>query len=99
MQPFHSDPNHYFNMTLPGVREIFRPFREVCAGVKPYQRPSFSLRMQLEVMREHMGSGAWRDRIQALSKDLQRDGSSLDAAIDLEGQQYLAAGVYFHGVK
>ena len=24
MQPFHGDPDHYFNMTLPGLREIMR---------------------------------------------------------------------------
>jgi SAM-dependent methyltransferase len=99
MQPFHSDPNHFFNMSIPGIREIFRPFREVRVGVKPYQLPSFGLRMQLEVMLEHMDSGPWRDRIQAHSKELQGDGCSVDAALDFEGRQNLAAGVYFHGVK
>jgi SAM-dependent methyltransferase len=99
LQPFHSDPNHYFNMTLAGVREIFRPFRKVRVGVKPYQLPSFGLRMQLAVMLEHLGPGAWRDRVQALHEELERDGSALDAALDPDGQRYLAAGVYFHGDK
>ncbi len=99
MQPFHSDPDHYFNMTIPGVREIFRPFREVRVGVKPYQLPSFGLRMQLGVLLQHMSGGAWRGRMQALLDDLERDGAAFDAALDPDGRTYLAAGVYFHGVK
>jgi SAM-dependent methyltransferase len=99
MQPFHSDPNHFFNMTLSGLREIFRPFREVSAGVKPYQLPSFGLRMQLGVMLEHMAAGPWRHRMQALLGELERDGPALDTALDPEGQTNLAAGVFFHGAK
>jgi Methyltransferase domain len=99
MQPFHSDPNHFFNMTIPGIREIFRSFREVRVGVKPYQLPTFGLRMQLGVMLEHMAVGAWRDRMQSVLDELERDGPALDAALDADGQQFLAAGVYFHGVK
>jgi SAM-dependent methyltransferase len=99
MQPFHSDPDHYFNMTVPGVREIFRPFREVRVGVKPYQLPSYGLRMQLEVMLQHLKPGAWHTRMTSLLEDLQRDGAALDEALDPDGRAYLAAGVYFHGVK
>jgi SAM-dependent methyltransferase len=99
MQPFHSDPDHYFNMTIPGTREIFRPFREVRVGVKPYQLPSFGLRMQLEVMLQHLSPGAWQSRMRSLLEDLQRDGAALDEALDPDGRTYLAAGVYLHGVK
>ncbi len=99
MQPFHSDPDHYFNMTIPGAREIFRPFREVRVGVKPYQLPSFGLRMQIEVMLQHLGPGAWQNRMRSLLDDLQRDGAALDEALDPDGRTDLAAGVYFHGVK
>jgi SAM-dependent methyltransferase len=99
MQPFHSDPDHYFNMTIPGVREIFRPFREIRVGVKPYQVPSFGLRMQLEVMLQHLGPGTWQNRMKSLFEELQRDGAALDAALDPDGRTYLAAGVYFHGIK
>jgi SAM-dependent methyltransferase len=99
MQPFHSDPDHYFNMTIPGAREIFRPFREERVGVKSYQLPSFGLRMQIEVMLQHLGPGAWQNRMRSLLEDLQRDGAALDEALDPDGRTYLAAGVYFHGVK
>jgi hypothetical protein len=99
MQPFHSDPDHYFNMTIPGVREIFRPFRELRVGVKPYQLPSFGLRMQLEVLLQHLKPGAWQMRMQSLLEELQRDGAALDEALDSDGRTDLAAGVYYHGVK
>jgi SAM-dependent methyltransferase len=99
MQPFHSDPDHYFNMTIPGLREIFRPFREVRVGVKPYQLPSSGLRMQLAVMLQHLGEGSWRTRMQGLLDELERDGAALDAALDDDGRTFLAAGVYYHGVK
>jgi|GEM_PF-2016215 len=99
MQPYHSDPFHFFNMTIPGVREIFRPFREVAVGVKPYQLPSFGYRMQLEVMLNHMAPGVWRERMEALLRDLRNDGAGFDRSLDEEGQLYVAAGVYFHGTK
>jgi hypothetical protein len=99
MQPFHSDPDHYFNMTIPGLREIFRPFREVRVGVKPYQLPSFGLRMQVGVMLQHLAKGPWRTRMQGLLEALERDGAAFDAALDPNGRTYLAAGVFYHGVK
>ncbi len=99
MQPYHSDPFHFFNMTIPGLREIFRPFREVRTGVKPYQLPSFGYRMQFDVMLQHLAPGPWRDRIQALRDELERDGWGLDNSLTPNGQLFLAAGVYFHGTK
>jgi SAM-dependent methyltransferase len=99
MQPYHSDPYHFFNMTISGLREIFRPFREVRTGVKPYQLPSFGYRMQLEVMLNHMEPGVWHDRMSALLRDLQADGTGFDESLDANGRLYLAAGVYFHGTK
>lgn len=99
MQPYHSDPFHFFNMTIPGVREIFKPFREVSVGVKPYQLPSFGYRMQLQVMLNHLAPGAWRERMEALLHDLRIDGAGLDEALDEQGRVHLAAGVYFHGRK
>jgi SAM-dependent methyltransferase len=99
MQPYHSDPFHFFNMTLPGIREVFRPFRELRSGVKPYQMPSFGLRMQLGVMLAQMAPGGWRDRMTDLLDSLNQDGAGFDASLDPEGRNRLAAGFYFHGVK
>lgn len=97
MQPFHADPSHYFNMTPSGLREIFRPFRELEVGIKPYQAPSFGLRMQCDVMLQHLRPGLWHDRILKFRADLDRD--EFDAELDELGQRYLAAGVFFDGVK
>lgn len=99
MQPYHSDPYHFFNMTIPGLREVFRPFHEVRTGVKPYQLPSFGYRMQLEVLLNHMKPGVWHDRMKSLLHDLHADGTGFDQSIDADGRLYLAAGVYFHGTK
>jgi hypothetical protein len=84
-------------MTTSGVRQVFRRFRETAVGVKPYQAPSYGLRMQLDVMLEHLEAGRWRDRVARFRAEL--DEAGLDAALDADGYRYQAAGVYFDGVK
>jgi len=96
MQPLHADPHHFFNMTLDGVKEIFRRFEPVRCGVKPYQTPAYGLRMQIEVFLEHLRSAEWRERFQALREAL---GEDLDRALDAKGRERLAAGVFFEGTK
>src|SRR4029077_15938210 len=73
MQPLHADPHHYFNMTVDGVREIFRRFEHRRSGVKPYQTPSYGLRMQLDVLLDHLRSAEWRRRLRALRELLGED--------------------------
>lgn len=43
MQPLHSYPNHYFNMTLSGIETLFDKFRKLKSGVQPYQMPSYTM--------------------------------------------------------
>jgi ubiquinone/menaquinone biosynthesis C-methylase UbiE len=43
LQPFHAYPNHFFNMTTQGAREVFKMFEELDVGVQPHQDPSFTL--------------------------------------------------------
>ena len=95
MQPLHADPHHFFNMTQNGVREIFRRFQLVRSGVKPYQSPAYGLRMQIEVLLEHLHAAEWRRRFEALHESL----GDLDAALDAKGRERLAAGVFFEGTK
>jgi SAM-dependent methyltransferase len=95
MQPFHGDPHHYFNMTLKGVREIFKPFKHLRSGIKPYQMPSFGFKMQIETLLEHLESEEWRRRF----ADLQAAIPSLDIALDDGGKLKLAAGFFFEGTK
>lgn len=96
MQPLHSDPYHFFNMTLDGVKEIFERFTMVRCGVKPYQTPSYGLRMQFDVMLEHLRSDYWRRRIEELRDAI---GGDFDNALDAKGIECLAAGVFFEGTK
>jgi GT2 family glycosyltransferase/glycosyltransferase involved in cell wall biosynthesis/SAM-dependent methyltransferase len=96
MQPLHGDPHHYFNMTLAGVREIFKPFKHVRSGIKPYQLPSFGYQMQIESMMDHLRSEEWRLRLQELKEAIMKD---LDASLDEIGRERVAAGFFFEGVK
>jgi SAM-dependent methyltransferase len=95
MQPLHADPHHFFNMTQNGVREIFRRFQLVRCGVKPYQTPAHGLRMQIEVLLDHLHAAEWRRRFEALRESL----GDLDSALDAKGRERLAAGVFFEGTK
>jgi SAM-dependent methyltransferase len=97
MQPFHADPCHFFNMTIQGVRQIFRRFEERSAGVKGYQSPAWALRMQCDIMLNHLRPGKWRDRIKEMRMLL--DCEDFDLELDELGRTYLAAGVYFDGYK
>jgi SAM-dependent methyltransferase len=96
MQPLHGDPYHFFNMTLDGAREIFKRFKMVRCGIKPYQTPAYGLRMQIDVMLEHLRSDDWRRRFQELRDSL---GEDFDNALDAKGRERLAAGVFFEGTK
>lgn len=96
MQPLHGDPYHFFNMTLDGAKEIFKQFKMVRCGVKPYQTPAYGLRMQIDVILEHLRSEDWRQRLMEL-RDLL--GDEFDNALDAKGRERVAAGVFFEGTK
>jgi SAM-dependent methyltransferase len=94
MQPYHGDPNHYFNMTQAGLREVMAGFRIEDIGVRPYQNPSYGLRMQIEAVLPFLRSGKWSSLLQGFLEELQRDGEGLDEALGEVGREVLAAGVY-----
>jgi SAM-dependent methyltransferase len=96
MQPLHGDPYHFFNMTLPGVKEIFKRFKMVRCGIKPYQSPAYALRMQIDVMLEHLRSEDWSRRFKELRDAL---GDDFDNALDAKGRERVAAGFFFEGTK
>ena len=99
MVPFHADPNHYFNMTIEGLRKIMEHFEILQLGVQPYQMPSDGLMMQLDAVLPLMAAGAWRQRLQMLLDDLRREGRDLDRDLGLFGQHTLAAGVSVVAMK
>lgn len=39
--PYARHPNHYFNMTQAGLREVMQAFQIQDIGVRPYQNPSY----------------------------------------------------------
>lgn len=43
MQPLHSFPHHYFNMTKDGLEVLFERFRKLRSGVQEYQMPSYAV--------------------------------------------------------
>lgn len=94
MQPFHGDPNHYFNMTTAGLRKIMAGFEIIELGVRPYQLPSSGLIMQLEAILPFVSSSDWRLELTKLCKRLREDGNSFDQSLGEVGQEILAAGVY-----
>jgi len=96
MQPVHGDPYHFFNMTLEGAKEIFKSFEMIRCGIKPYQTPAYSLRMQIDVLLEHLRSEDWSRRFRELRDSL---GDDFDKALDAKGHERLAAGVFFEGTK
>lgn len=94
MQPYHGDPDHYFNMTQAGLREVMQGFLIDDIGVRPYQNPSYGLRMQIETVLPFMRSYKWSSMFQKFLVELQRDGNGLDEALGMVGREILAAGVY-----
>lgn len=94
MQPYHGDPDHYFNMTRDGLRSLMDGFQIEESGIQPYQAPSFGLTMQLEAALPVMAGGPWRERLSDLLEALRADGAALDAALGPAGNEILAAGWY-----
>lgn len=94
MQPFHGDPDHYFNMTLSGLKRVMSDFEVIKSGVQPWQTPHWGLKMQIESVLPLMPSGVWRKRLQRALLLLQEEGDVLDAELGLVGSEVLAAGVY-----
>jgi SAM-dependent methyltransferase len=94
MQPFHGDPDHYFNMTRSGLLEIMQGFDIEECGVQPYQNPSLGLIMQIEAVLPFVSSSAWRDRLNHALGLLKANGPSFDACLGDIGRETIAAGVY-----
>jgi Methyltransferase domain len=94
MQPFHGDPDHYFNMTRSGLRQIMQGFQIEELGVRPYQHPSLGLIMQIEAILPFVSSSDWRDRLNHTLTIIKRDGDSFDSCLGEVGRETIAAGVY-----
>lgn len=99
MQPFHGDPDHYFNMTKSGLREIMAGFEIEELGVRPYQNPSYGLNMQIESVLPFIQDRRWRNTFKSLHRQLKKRGDSLDSSLGETGREIMAAGVYVMATK
>lgn len=94
MQPFHGDPDHYFNMTRSGLLKIMKGFEIVELGVRSYQNPSLGLIMQIETLLPFVSTSVWRDRLKQALHALKEEGASFDSCLGEVGRETIAAGVY-----
>lgn len=96
LQPFHGDPSHYFNMTVPGIERVFRRFTKLRSGVDVHQRPSFAIRMLLGQYRDFVQDPGLRTQIdQFLALPFEK----ADEALTPAQHAVVAAGVFFEGTK
>lgn len=99
MTPFHADPDHYFNMTIEGLRAIMNGYEIIEIGVQPHQVASIGLILQLEAILPLMKEGRWRGRLETLLDEIRREGQALDDDLEPLGQHTLAAGVFVIATK
>jgi SAM-dependent methyltransferase len=93
MQPLHGDPNHYFNMTMEGLRVVLRDFDILDCSIQSHQLPSCGLSMQFGNVLPYMKEGDWKTRFRANLEALKTSGPQLDADLGPLGSTILAAGV------
>lgn len=96
MQPYHADPDHYFNMTIAGLRVVFSRFTEVAAGFGSHQTPGTTLNL---LVRTFAGLISASELRQSLLERFALDFREFDAHIDLSQGHIMAAGVWFAGIK
>jgi ubiquinone/menaquinone biosynthesis C-methylase UbiE len=96
LQPFHGDPSHYFNMTVPGIERVFRRFQKLRSGVDTHQAPSFSIRMLLEQYRTLIHDPTMKERI---GEFLALPFEQTDRELSPAEHRIVGAGVYFEGRK
>ncbi|MGO9739880.1 MAG: methyltransferase domain-containing protein [Desulfomonilaceae bacterium] len=99
MQPLHSDPTHYFNMTLEGLLKVMIPFQEIESGVGPHQNPSYGILMSLDAIIPHVLDHRWEELLKLLRDSVRENQADFDTALGAYGRRALAAGHYFIGKK
>jgi len=97
MQPVHSDPYHFYNMTLQGLKETFKMFTEIRSGVEPYQTSGTTLniltRQFIDLLNDDSARKELRDMVGGM------DFARYDRFVPSDRQGVMAAGVYFVGYK
>ena len=99
---YHGYPHHYFNASLQGMEQVFARFRTLRTGVAPYQMPSFALQMVILTYLRHSTMGHYEEArpfFRLLEQVLQEDLIVYDRYFTEADAAYVAAGVYFFGLK
>lgn len=96
LQPYHEDPDNYFNMSIPGVRQVFKDFVEIESGVGNHQKASFTLELILRAYARCVPNKEAKALIERL---LAMPIHELDSGIGQHCHHALAAGVYYQGRK
>jgi SAM-dependent methyltransferase len=96
LQPFHGDPSHFFNMTVPGIELVFRKFRKTRSGVDEHQKTAYSIRILLRQYRENLRSQEFKKQIDDF---LAIPWEEADKELSQVQHQITGAGVFFEGVK
>ena len=105
LQPLHAYPDHFFNMTKPGIEELFSNFKKLDSGTLPHMYPNFTLnwiikawlQKQTPEQREEFFSATIGEIQSEYAKNLfsQRWMENFSK----EDREELAAGVFFLGRK
>ena len=92
LQPVHGDPHHYFNMTLQGLKEVFRMFHIVDSGVEPYQSPGFTMNILRDTMVGLISDEVIRQSLKNIIGQI--DFTTYDQYIPTDVKHVMSAGVY-----
>lgn len=105
LQPLHAFPNHFFNTTLDGLRQVMHAFATLEDGVGTHQKPWIMLRWVLTSYLK--GIPDEEDRRAVLGMSLgevleileHRESKSPFDPLSTKAERELAAGVFFYGTK
>lgn len=105
LYPYHSSPDHYFNMTISGVKELCKDFIPIEVGVGGHQLPCFGLHEILAYYFQGINDPKIARKIQKMSvkkfMDFLQDCKSKYTETHLNSKtiENIAAGVFFYGKK
>lgn len=100
--PYHGFPHHYFNASIHGLKQVFAQFRQLRAGVAPFQMPSFAVESLLETYLSMFHPETPIERAFVRQARHLLDDFPLhdfDARFPPDAAFRIAAGTYFAGIK
>ena len=105
LQPQHAYPNHFFNMTKPGIEQLFSNFEKLDSGTLPHMYPSFTLTWILNAWLQKQKPEQRQEFSNATVREIQAEYAKNPLStrwmenFTKEDREELAAGVFFLGRK